>query len=53
MLLLGAILAMSALVLWLLDNSIYDADVDLSRPTRACILSAAVLVGLHAVLSAT
>lgn len=51
MLIIAGLLAFVALILWLLDNSCYDADVDFSVPVRVCILLAALLIGLNTALS--
>jgi len=51
MLIIAGLLVFVALVLWLLDSLCCDADVDLSTPVRACIVLAALLIGLNAALS--
>ena len=50
MLILAGILTFLAFVLWLLDNSVYDSQVDFTTPIRAAVFLAVILVGLNAFL---
>jgi hypothetical protein len=46
MLILAGILTFLAFVLWLIDNWVYDSQVDFTTPIRAAIFLAVILVGL-------
>jgi len=47
MLALGAIALIIAVLLWLMDSFIVDADVDLSMAVRVLIGISAMLIGLN------
>jgi hypothetical protein len=50
MLILAGILTFLAFVLWILDNSVYDSQINFTTPIRTAVFISVILVGLNAFL---